>query len=196
VPVCDHWDNRESKPLPPAPYLLQGMKHPSPIGIQTIRKPIRVLSVKSGLESADGSGLVVAPHDCRRVFASEHLNNDTPVARDPGSSGACHAGHSRGVREAVSSKNDRGISQSDSWYVRSVPWGREFQKAHSPRVGGLPRQLQHTRYGNASLCASYRGSLSARARLPGMQSGTTKEERGSPLSKTFSQVSKLNLANR
>jgi Phage integrase family len=25
------------------------------------------------------SSLVVVPHDCRRVFASEHLNNDTPV---------------------------------------------------------------------------------------------------------------------
>jgi integrase len=26
-----------------------------------------------------GSALVLLPHDCRRVFASEHLNNNTPV---------------------------------------------------------------------------------------------------------------------
>jgi integrase len=26
-----------------------------------------------------GSPLVLLPHDCRRVFASEHLNNNTPV---------------------------------------------------------------------------------------------------------------------
>jgi Phage integrase family len=79
VPLCDHWDHAERKPRPRAPYLLQGMRHPSPLGIQTIRGRIRTLSVKSGLKSTDGSALVVVPQDCRRVFASEHLNNDTPV---------------------------------------------------------------------------------------------------------------------
>jgi integrase len=79
VPLCDHWDHRERRPRPRAPYLLQGVKHPSPIGIQTIRGRIQLLSVKSGLKKADGSPLVVVPHDCRRVFASEHLNNDTPI---------------------------------------------------------------------------------------------------------------------
>ncbi|MDA0161281.1 site-specific integrase [Solirubrobacter ginsenosidimutans] len=28
---------------------------------------------------ADGSALVLRPHDCRRAFASEHLDNDTPI---------------------------------------------------------------------------------------------------------------------
>jgi integrase len=79
VPLCDHWDHRERRPRPRAPYLLQGVKHPSPLGIQTIRGRIQTLSIKSGLRRADGSPLVVVPHDCRRVFASEHLNNDTPV---------------------------------------------------------------------------------------------------------------------
>jgi integrase len=79
VPACDHWDHKERRPRPRAPYLLQGSNHPSPIGIQTIRGRIQALSIKSGLKRADGSPLVVVPHDCRRVFASEHLNNDTPV---------------------------------------------------------------------------------------------------------------------
>lgn len=79
VPLCDHWNHRERRPRPRAPYLLQGVKHPSPLGIQTIRGRIQILSIKSGLRRADGSPLVVVPHDCRRVFASEHLNNDTPV---------------------------------------------------------------------------------------------------------------------
>ncbi|MGC2149206.1 MAG: site-specific integrase [Candidatus Acidiferrales bacterium] len=79
VPACDHWDHRERRPRPRAPYLLQGPNHPSPIGIQTIRGRIQAMSIKSGLKRADGSPLVVVPHDCRRVFASEHLNNDTPV---------------------------------------------------------------------------------------------------------------------
>ncbi len=79
VPPCDHWDHRQRKPRPRAPYLLQGVRHPSPLGIQTIRSRIQTMSIKSGLRRADGSALVVVPHDCRRVFASEHLNNDTPV---------------------------------------------------------------------------------------------------------------------
>jgi hypothetical protein len=33
----------------------------------------------AGARKADGSPLSLLPHDCRRVFASEHLNNNTPV---------------------------------------------------------------------------------------------------------------------
>jgi hypothetical protein len=40
VPVCDHWDLLEKRPRPPAPYLIQGIRHPSAAGIQTIRSRI------------------------------------------------------------------------------------------------------------------------------------------------------------
>jgi integrase len=79
VPVCDHWDLQEKRPRPPAPYLLQGIRHPSTTGIQTIRSRIRELSIRAVAQRSDGSSLVLLPHDCRRVFASEHLNNNTPV---------------------------------------------------------------------------------------------------------------------
>jgi len=79
VPVCDHWDLAEKRPRPPAPYLLQGIRHPSATGIQTIRDRIRELSIRAEARRSDGSALVLLPHDCRRVFASEHLNNNTPV---------------------------------------------------------------------------------------------------------------------
>jgi integrase len=79
VPVCDHWDLHEKRPRPPAPYLLQGIRHPSTIGIQTIRSRIRDLSIHAQARRADGSALLLLPHDCRRVFASEHLNNNTPI---------------------------------------------------------------------------------------------------------------------
>jgi len=79
VPVCDHWDLLEKRPRPPAPYLLQGIRHPSAAGIQTIRSRIRELSILAEAKRSNGSPLVLLPHDCRRVFASEHLNNNTPV---------------------------------------------------------------------------------------------------------------------
>ena len=79
VPACSHWDHHEKRPRPRAPYLLQGAKHPSAIGISTIRGHLRRLSIGAGLRKADGSQLILRPHDCRRLFASEHLNNDTPV---------------------------------------------------------------------------------------------------------------------
>jgi hypothetical protein len=79
VPFCNHWDHNERRPRPAGPYLLQGARHPSPIGIQTIRGRLRAISVNSGVKRSDGTPLVVLPHDCRRVFASEHLNNNTPV---------------------------------------------------------------------------------------------------------------------
>jgi Phage integrase family len=55
------------------------IRHPSTMGIQTIRGRIRDLSICAGAQRSDGSLLVLLPHDCRRVFASEHLNNNTPV---------------------------------------------------------------------------------------------------------------------
>jgi len=79
VPVCDHWDLQEKRPRPPAPYLIQGIRHPSTAGIETIRSRIRGISIGSGARRSNGSPLVLLPHDCRRVFASEHLNNNTPV---------------------------------------------------------------------------------------------------------------------
>jgi site-specific recombinase XerD len=79
VPFCDQWDYHESVPLPRAPYLLQGAGHPSCITAQAIRTRLRHLSVQAGAQTAAGDPLVLHPHDCRRVFASEHLNNNTPV---------------------------------------------------------------------------------------------------------------------
>ena len=79
VPSCDHWDHHERQPRPRAPYLLQGAKHPSPLGIQTIRARLRAVSIAAGARRADNRPLVLLPHDCRRVFASEHLNNNVPV---------------------------------------------------------------------------------------------------------------------
>jgi integrase len=79
VPVCDHWDLQEKRPRPPAPYLIRGIRHPSTAGIQTIRSRIRGISIDAEARRSNGSPLVLLPHDCRRVFASEHLNNNTPV---------------------------------------------------------------------------------------------------------------------
>jgi len=79
VPFCDRWDAHERVNLPRGPYLLQGDGHPSPIEAQTIRTRLRRLSLATGACTADGTPLILHPHDCRRVFASEHLNNNTPV---------------------------------------------------------------------------------------------------------------------
>ena len=79
VPDCDHYDASEKRALPRAPYLLQGCRHPSPLAFSAIRIRLARLSRLAELRRADGSALVVRPHDCRRVFASEHLNNNTPV---------------------------------------------------------------------------------------------------------------------
>ncbi len=79
VPFCDQWDYHEQMPLPRAPYLLQGAGHPSCITAQTIRARLCRLSAEAGARTAEERPLVLHPHDCRRVFASEHLNNNTPV---------------------------------------------------------------------------------------------------------------------
>jgi integrase len=79
VPFVDRRDHNEKLPLPRAPYLLQGFGHPSAFGVNTIRWRLAELSKAAELRCADGSPLVLRPHDCRRMFASEQLNNNTPV---------------------------------------------------------------------------------------------------------------------
>jgi integrase len=37
VPACDHWDSSEKVARPRAPYLLQGVGHPSPIAYSAVR---------------------------------------------------------------------------------------------------------------------------------------------------------------
>ncbi len=78
VPPVDHFDFHERKPLPRAPYLLQSRTRPQMIGLSTIRQGMKELSRRAGITLHDGRPLGISPHDCRRVFASEHLNNGTP----------------------------------------------------------------------------------------------------------------------
>jgi len=79
VPACDHWDAKEKVPWPTAPYLLQGVGHPSPIAYSAVRDRLARVSRAAGTKRSDGSELVLRPHDCRRMFASELLNNNVPV---------------------------------------------------------------------------------------------------------------------
>jgi integrase len=79
VPACDGWDSHEKHAGPHAPYLLQGAGHPSQIAYGKVRSRLARLSRAAGARRSDGSELVLRPHDCRRVFASEHLNNNTPI---------------------------------------------------------------------------------------------------------------------
>jgi len=79
VPLVDRRDEHEKRPLPRAPYLLQAIRHPSAVNTNTIRGRLRWISEQAGARHADGTPLILTPHDCRRVFASEHLNSHTPI---------------------------------------------------------------------------------------------------------------------
>jgi len=78
VPFCDHWDYHEKRPLPRASYLVRAWRHPSALGVQGIRRRLRLLSAAAGARRSDGTPLRLLPHDCRRVFASEHLTTTRP----------------------------------------------------------------------------------------------------------------------
>lgn len=79
VPSCDNWDAGEQRALPRAPYLLQGSRLPAAFTTNSVRRWLKQASLGAGASRADGTPLIVKPHDCRRMFASEHLNNSTPV---------------------------------------------------------------------------------------------------------------------
>jgi integrase len=79
VPFCDRWDFTARKNGPRAPYLFQGLGHPSVISDEVVRRRLRILSRGAEAKASDGSPLILHPHDCRRMFATEHLNNNVPI---------------------------------------------------------------------------------------------------------------------
>jgi site-specific recombinase XerD len=79
VPAIETWDFHENRPRPRAPYLIQGAGQPRGMAPTTLRERLKRISLAAGARRADGSPLYFKPHDGRRVFASEHLNNNTPV---------------------------------------------------------------------------------------------------------------------
>lgn len=79
VPFVDRRDEHEKRPLPRAPYLLQGLRGPVTFTSTTVRSRLGWLSLNAGATHADGHPIKLTPHDCRRLFASEHLNAHTPV---------------------------------------------------------------------------------------------------------------------
>lgn len=79
VPAIDAWDFHENELRPRAPYLLQGNGFPRALAPTSVREMLSEVSVAAGATRADGSALYFRPHDGRRVFASEHLNHNTPV---------------------------------------------------------------------------------------------------------------------
>jgi hypothetical protein len=79
VPPCDAWDWHEKRPLPRAPYLMRFSRQAGVPGPKAVRDRLARLSIAAGARRADATPLRLRPHDCRRVFASEHLNNNTSV---------------------------------------------------------------------------------------------------------------------
>ena len=67
----------EKRARPPAPYLLQGSGHPSPIAYA--RSAAGSPACRPGARAPTAASSVLRPHDCRRLFASELLNNNIPV---------------------------------------------------------------------------------------------------------------------
>jgi integrase len=79
VPFCMRWDYHEKRVQPRAPYLLQAICGPNAIAAGSLRQLIVQASRRAQASTADGSPLYLRPHDCRRLFATEHLNSHVPV---------------------------------------------------------------------------------------------------------------------
>ncbi|MFN8164527.1 MAG: site-specific integrase, partial [Solirubrobacterales bacterium] len=79
VPAIETWDFHENRPRPRAPYLIQGAGQPRGMAPTTVRERLKRVSLVAGAKDSRGEPLYLKPHDGRRIFASEHLNNNTPV---------------------------------------------------------------------------------------------------------------------
>ena len=147
VPSCDHWDHHEGLPRPRAPYLLQGAKHPSPLGIQTIRARLGAVSVAAGARRADGRPLVLLPHDCRRFL----LEIDSTAVSHPGALG--HA-----TLDTIMSTPSLSTTLIEEYGRRSccTRVSRRRQSKQSPWMNGGFTVRQPAGHGHPPLCAADR----------------------------------------
>jgi hypothetical protein len=74
----------------------QGAAHRSQIADGKVRSRFARLAGAAGARRTDGSELALRPHDCWRVFASEHLNNKPPIHLIRGAARPRLAGHAGG----------------------------------------------------------------------------------------------------
>ena len=80
-------------------------------GIQTIRSRIREISIDAEARRSDGSPLVLLPHDCRRVFASETFEQQHALARNSSAARSRLSRHRDDLRQALPRSAHRGVSQ-------------------------------------------------------------------------------------
>jgi hypothetical protein len=142
----------------------------------------RVNQIAEVLRCSDGSPLVLLPRDCRRVFASEHLNNNTPV----------HViqallGHASPDTVMIYAKLYPGqLIEEYRKTVRSLYnayYGEDDLK--NPTVeewGRLRVELQPARYGHAPMRLTHWSALSEGIDLPRLCACAAEEKCGADLS--------------
>ena len=143
VPFCEGWDRYERKVLPAAPYLLQGAGHPSAISTAAISARLNVVSQGAGARRSDGTALMVRPHDCRRVFASEHLNNNTPVHVIQALLGHAAMDTVMVYAKLYPQQLIDEYRKAVAWALQRRPRGRELQKPNRRGMVGFRGELQH-----------------------------------------------------
>jgi hypothetical protein len=126
---CNYWDQHEGRLNASAPYLLQAARHPRPVATSNIRIRLTRLSSGTATQRADGTRLVLRHYDCRRMFASEHLNSNRPIHVIRGSVEPCHARHGDGLPQALPIEPVEG-------YRRAPARGRQSFHLCSPAENG------------------------------------------------------------
>jgi integrase len=187
VPVCDHWDLLEKRPRPPAPYLIQSIRHPSTAGIQTIRTRIREISITAEARRSDGSPLVLLPHDYRRVFAPEHLNNNMPVHVIQALLGHASPDTVMIYAKLYPSQLIEEYRKTVRNLYKRLLRRRRSEKPDRGGMGGLRGELQPARHGHAPLRLAYRRALSEGIDLPWLCACAAKEKCGADFSANASQ---------
>jgi integrase len=119
VPPCDHWDASEKRDRPRAPYLLQGVGHPSAIAMEAIRSRLRKLSCL-----AEARPSSCARTTCRRLFASELLNDNVPVHVIQALLGHAHVDTVM-VYAKLPGPAGRGVPQGRARHLHRLPRPRE-----------------------------------------------------------------------
>jgi hypothetical protein len=162
--------------------LIQGIRHPSTAGIQTIRSRIREISIAAEARRSDGSALVLLPHDCRRVFASEHLNNNTPVHIIQALLGHASPDTVMIYAKLYPSQLIEEYRKTVRSLYNAYYGERRTEKPDCSGMGGLHCELQPARYGHTPLRLAHRRTLSEGIDMPWLCTRAAEKECDTDLS--------------
>jgi site-specific recombinase XerD len=166
VPIALRYDTHDKIWSPPLPYLFQGLRNSCrrAMSMNTIAQYIRNATDALAATGPEFANTPFAPHDFRRLLATELVNNGLPIHIGAALLGHLSTQTTRGYVAVFDEERHHPLPA-----IRGTPPSaatrRQILRPHRRRMARFPRALRQTSRRTRLLRTALRHTLPARTRL-------------------------------